>query len=90
MICEWFAVEKLDLFLVMNDYEMQVFSQGLADELRTMGCAVAVLDRSIQQSVIDKYRTAVELDKHGIPTPATFLGPQYAQLASTSAPMGSR
>ncbi|GAA4118071.1 hypothetical protein [Enteractinococcus coprophilus] len=90
MICEWFAVEKLDLFLVMNDYEMQALSQGLADELRTMGCAVAVLDRSIQQSVIDKYRTAVELDKHGIPTPAAFLRSQHAQLVSTSAPMGSR
>lgn len=62
-----------DLFLVMNDYEMQVLSQGLADELWAMGCAVAMLDQSVQQIVIDKYRTAVELDRHGIPTSATYL-----------------
>ena len=74
MIREWFTEERPDLFLCMNDYELHALSQGLADELRALGCAVAVLETSAHAIVLDKHLTAKKLQEHGIATPDTWLG----------------
>lgn len=84
MIREWFTAEKPDLFLCMNDYELQTLSAGLADELREMGCAVAVLNPSAHSIVLDKHLTAKTLQQHGIPTPATYLGTDVPAVLETA------
>lgn len=85
MIREWFTAEQPDLFLCMNDYELQTLSGGLADELRELGCAVAVLDAAAHAIVQDKHLTAQTLQEHGIPTPATYLGSEVATLVESAA-----
>lgn len=82
----WVTEERPDLFLCMNDYEMQVLSNGLADELRELGCAVAALGAPAQALVLDKYRMSTELRDRGIATPDTYLGTDAADLAATTAP----
>lgn len=84
MMRHLFAEERPDLLLVMNDYEAHVVSQGLADELREMGCVVAVLDKARYQIVLDKYATAQRLEEYGTPTPATRLGSQATQILETT------
>lgn len=84
MIREWFAAERPDLFLCMNDYELQTLSEGLAEELRELGCAVAVLNVSAHSIVLDKHLTAKTLQQHGIPTPATYLGTEIAEVLETA------
>lgn len=85
MIQDWFTEERPDLFLCMNDYELHALSQGLADELREMGCAVAVLDKSAHEIVLDKYYAAQQLQEHGIPTPGTYLGTDVAAVLESAA-----
>lgn len=80
----WCAAERPDLFLCMNDYEMQVLSGGLAEELRELGCAVAALGPAEQAIVLDKHRMAQELENIGIPTPVTYLGSEAATLAESA------
>lgn len=84
MIREWFTTEKPDLFLCMNDYELQTLSGSLAEELREMGCAVAVLKSSAHEIVLDKHLTAKTLQQHGIPTPATYLGTEVPAVLETA------
>ena len=84
MVREWCTTERPDLFLCMNDYEMQILADGLADELRELGCAVAVLHPAAQAWVIDKYRMTQTLQQHGIPTPDTRLGSDVEELMASS------
>lgn len=84
MLREWFTNERPDLFLCMNDYELHALSQGLADELRELGCAVAVLDKAAHEIVLDKHYTAQQLQDHGVPTPATYLGSDVDSVLETA------
>ncbi|WP_157674218.1 ATP-grasp domain-containing protein [Agrococcus carbonis] len=83
---QWFADERPDAFFCMNDYESQVLSGELADDLRRSGAVVAVLAPDEQAMVLDKYAMAESFAAHGIPTPATSLGTEVDDvLASASA-----
>lgn len=82
----WVIAERPDLFLSLNDYELQILSKGLADELRELGCAVAVLDSSAQSVVLDKYLMSAALQERGVPTPATHLGSHSAAIAAAAHP----
>ena len=84
MIRDWFTQERPDLFLVMNDYEAHALSQGVADELRAMGCAVGVLDKASHEIVLDKYYTAQKLAEHDIPTPTTHLGSDVSSVLESA------
>lgn len=79
-IREWFTAERPDLFLCMNDYEMQTLSGGLADELRALGCVVSVLAPSEHALVLDKYQMFCVLLERGIPTPRTYLGSELDSI----------
>lgn len=85
---DWFAIERPDLFFSMNDYELQILSNGLAGDLRNLGCAVPVLNTAAQAVVLDKYRMAQVLAENGIPTPVTYLGTDVDAVVA-SAPAGS-
>lgn len=82
---DWFTTERPDLFFCMNDYELQILSDGLADDLRGLGCAVTVLDAAAQAVVLDKYRMAQVLHENGIPTPVTYLGTDVDAVVASSA-----
>ncbi|GAA4476651.1 ATP-grasp domain-containing protein [Enteractinococcus fodinae] len=84
MIRDWFTKERPDLFLCMNDYEAHALSQGVADELRELGCAVAVLNKAAHEIVLDKHYTAEKLNEYGIPTPSTYLGSDVALALENS------
>lgn len=81
---EWCRAERPDLFLSLNDYELQVLSGGLADEMRSLGCRVAVLDAESQPIVLDKLRMATALAERGIPTPRTALGTDVDDIRSSA------
>lgn len=85
----WFAAERPDLFISLNDYELQVLAGDVANELREYGGAVAVLGSDAQASVLDKHRMALLLSENGVPTPKTWLGSEAADLAASS-PSGAR
>jgi carbamoyl-phosphate synthase large subunit len=80
----WCARERPDLFLSLNDYELQILSGPLADGLRGLGCRVAVLDGDAQSIVLDKHRMATVLAAHRIPTPRTWLGSEVATLQAAA------
>lgn len=82
----WVTAERPDLFLSLNDYELQILSKGLADELRELGCAVGVLDRAAQSVVLDKYLMSAALQERGVPTPATHLGTDIAAITASAHP----
>lgn len=82
----WCDRERPELFLSLNDYELQVLSEGPADELRSLGGAVLVLGRTPQSLVLDKYRMAAALQDRGIPTPQTRLGSEFGPLVEMAAP----
>ncbi len=88
-IRRWFAKERPDLFLCLNDYEIQVLSGELADALRESGAIVPVLAPEKQAMVLDKYNMAVELSAAGIPTPVTRLGSDVEEIIAT-APEGAK
>lgn len=77
---DWVRAERPDLFLSLNDYENQILSDGLADELRELGCKVAVLTPFAQSVVLDKYRMAAVLAEHVLATPITHLGSHAASI----------
>lgn len=78
---DWVDAERPDLFFSMNDYELKILAGGLADELRALGCVVAVLGAEEHEIVQDKYLMAARMAERSIPTPATFLGSEAARLA---------
>lgn len=78
------AAERPDLFFCMNDYELQVLSDGLGDDLRDLGCAVTVLDAATQSVVLDKYRMSLVLRDQGVPTPVTHLGTEVASVLAAA------
>lgn len=80
----WYAAERPDLFISLNDYELQVLSGGIADELRELGGAVSVLGSDAQSFVLDKHRMALSLAEHGVPTPRTWLGSEATDLVADS------
>ncbi|GAA1929473.1 ATP-grasp domain-containing protein [Brevibacterium antiquum] len=86
-IRDWVRAERPDLFLSLNDYENQIMSDGLADELRELGCKVAALSPFAQSVVLDKYRMAAVLAEHGLATPITHLG-SHATLVKGERPQG--
>ncbi|WP_169253449.1 ATP-grasp domain-containing protein [Brevibacterium sp. 'Marine'] len=73
-VVSWVRRESPDLFISVNDYELQVLAGGLAEELREGGCTVAALDADAQNIVLDKHQMAARLRDRGLPTPATWLG----------------
>lgn len=84
-VLSWVRRESPDLFISLNDYELQVLAGGLAEELRKNGCAVAALDAGAQNIVLDKLLMASMLRERGLPTPATWLGSEseMAQAANS-------
>lgn len=60
-----------DLFISLNDYELTVLSQGLADEIRNRGVIVPVLDAAAHRKVADKLAMSRALQRAGVPTPET-------------------
>lgn len=81
---EWFAEERPTVFFCMNDYEIQVLSGDLAEDLRATGAIVPVLAPEKQAMVLDKYRMALEFDANGIPVPATYLGSDVDAVVAAS------
>ena len=77
---EWFASERPSLFLSLNDYEHVVLADGLAREIRRLGCAVGGVAPG-NDIAADKYVMASELSARGIQTPATRLGSESRQVA---------
>ena len=86
-VLSWARTESPDLFISLNDYELQILSNGLADDLRRLGCTVASLDSDAQTIVLDKHLMAATLKRYGLPTPATSLGSE-AKTASELNPRG--
>ncbi|HEY4577811.1 MAG TPA: ATP-grasp domain-containing protein [Yaniella sp.] len=84
-IREWFTKERPDLFLCMNDYEMQTLSGELAEELRALGCVVSVLAPEEHSIVLDKHKMYCALMERGIPTPRTFLGSELHTMPTNGA-----
>lgn len=82
-VLNWVRKETPDLFVSVNDYELQVLASGLAEELRRAGCTVAALDADAQNIVLDKHLMAARLRDRGLPTPATWLGSE-ADVAQES------
>ena len=84
-VLSWVRRESPDLFVSLNDYELQVLSGGLAEELRKSGCTVAALDADAQKLVLDKHLMAARLRDRGLPSPATWLGSEtdMAQAANS-------
>lgn len=82
LLLDWSHKERPDLFLCLNDYELQVLSQGLAEELRALGCLVPILPAAAQALVLDKYQMSLSLSRQGIPTPTTWLGSAATQAYS--------
>ena len=89
VMTDWFSHEQPDLFVSVNDYELQVLSEGLADRLRATGCAVAALSRTGQQQASDKYLMSQLLNRSGVAVPRTVLGSRWRSLAD-DVPAGSR
>ena len=77
---DWFSDERPDLFLCMNDYEMQTISGALADQLRAGGCIVSVLAPQQHAIVLDKYQMFGALRERGIATPQTYLGSELNSI----------
>ncbi|MGO1183385.1 MAG: ATP-grasp domain-containing protein [Micrococcaceae bacterium] len=69
------AVEELGpgLFITLNDHELTLLADGLADQLRDRGVVVPVLDREQQRIAADKLQTSVALEQAGISVPRTAL-----------------
>lgn len=84
-IRDWFTEERPDLFLCMNDYEMQTLSGDLADELRALGCIVSVLAPPQHSIVLDKHEMFCALVERGIATPQTHLGSDVATVTAEAA-----
>ena len=79
-VVEWARNASPDFFISLNDYELQILADGLADDLRELGCTVAALDSAAQSAVLDKHLMAATLHRCGIPTPTTWLGSEAAQV----------
>lgn len=63
-----------DLFFSLNDYELSVLSEGLADEMRSEGARVLSLRRESHRVVADKLQTSLALAAVGIDVPLTLTG----------------
>lgn len=63
-----------DLFFSLNDYELSVLSDGLADDMRTVGARVLSLGRGSHRVVADKLQTSLALAAVGIDVPLTLTG----------------
>ncbi len=85
-LLSWFERERPQLFVCLNDYELQILSQGLADKLRELGRTVLVLVESLQSIVLDKCRMSTALEDNGIPPSATRLGSQIGPMLALAAP----
>lgn len=69
------AVEELrpDLLITLNDQELTLLADGLADQLRDRGVIVPVLEREQHRIAADKFQTSVALEHAGIPAPVSAL-----------------
>lgn len=83
---EWFGRERPTLFVTVDDVELQVLSEGLADRLRALGCAVAGPGPAGQAPSADKYLMARLLSRVGVAVPRTVLGSRWQSLADDAAP----
>jgi carbamoyl-phosphate synthase large subunit len=81
----WFAAERPDLFLSLNDYEHAMLASGLAGELRAGGCTMAILDADRLAIVADKLAMVRALREHGVRVPSTFPGSEAHQVAAAHA-----
>jgi len=62
-----------DLFISLNDHELTVLSQGLADQIRAYGTVVPVLSADAHRAVADKLVMSRMLQRAGLPTPETVV-----------------
>lgn len=62
-----------DLFISLNDHELTVLSQGLADQIRASGVVVPVLSAAGHRKVADKLAMSRALERVGVPTPETVV-----------------
>ena len=61
------------LFFSLNDYELDLLSRGLADDLRRMGTTVLSLPRQAHDAVADKHAMFQFFAEAGVRTPQTLL-----------------
>lgn len=65
---------KPDLFFSLNDYELSVLSEGLAEDMRAQGARVLSLGRESHRVVADKLATSSALAAAGVDAPLTLIG----------------
>jgi carbamoyl-phosphate synthase large subunit len=87
---ELFRRERPALFVSVNDYELQILSEGLADELRATGCAVLGLPRAGQEQASDKYLMSRLLGRAGVAVPRTVLGSRWENLVADDGAPGTQ
>ncbi|WP_043503488.1 ATP-grasp domain-containing protein [Georgenia sp. SUBG003] len=85
-----FTRERPALFVSVNDYELQVLSEGLADRLRETGCAVVGLSRAGQEQASDKYLMSRLLNRAGVAVPRTVLGSRWESLVAGDGAAGTQ
>lgn len=61
------------ILISLNDYEIELLSNGLAAQLRSLGVTVPGLPDQVVQQVTDKYRMYELLTSFGVRTPETVL-----------------
>lgn len=66
--------ERPDLMLSLNDYELMVLADGLADEIEAIAGRVLGVHGKAGRTVVDKFEMSTEFFKAGLPTPHTWLG----------------
>src|SRR5699024_4538423 len=62
-----------DLYISLNDHELNALATGLADDIRQLGTVVPSLTAPAHQAVADKYLMYKTFSGAGIDTPPTAL-----------------
>lgn len=62
-----------DLFVTLNDRELTLLADGLADQLRDRGVVVPVLNQEQHRIAADKLHTSLALEQAGIAVPRSAL-----------------
>ena len=72
----WAMIDDVapDLYVPLNDYEIERLGKGIAARLRTRGVLVPGVGTRWTSASSDKHQMYEELSSHGIPTPWTVLG----------------
>lgn len=77
---ELFATERPDLFVPLNDFEIDLLSRGLGSRLEEYGGRVLVPSRKAQRQLSDKLAMSQSLAAAGVTTPRTWLAAKLDEL----------